>query len=420
MTQRKAAAAVVQPTPLHHPPTTTTTTTVHTNSNTTTQIPVAYAVSVTGCGSDPITEGGAVLAHSIRRAASLSSTSSTYSVGGIFALVHPSALECAQALEAVGYTVLVRETPVAVDEIQGEYLRSHIEANGCCGEKELIKLEAYTLTDYPLVVHLDLDVLVLQPLDTVFDLLLSPERVPEEQIQQTVQRKDRLPKGSAGSIQAAFTMDYNMVQPHVQYKPVQGGFLIIQPSLDVYQEYKDIIQKGDFRKNGGWGGQVGPFYGSMTFQGIIPYYYHVLHPGTSVELNRCQYNQMCDNPRTGRTKNDIVSGDCRTGESECTDCRTVPLESVVTTHFTLCQKPWWCLQHGEDAVQHRLCRKLTHAWYQIRSEMEQSWGRSGTGSGTYQPEQFYGYCASSGKKGYLPIAKPFGKAITDGAGAATA
>ena len=183
---------------------------------------------------------------------------------------------------------------------------------------------------------------------------------------------------------------------------------MIRPSMDVYNEFKDIVKKGDFREHGGWGGLVGPFYGSMTFQGIMPYYYDVLHPGEAIELNRCVVNQMCDNPRDQKTVKDVVHGNCRTGEENCEDCRSRPLEDVITTHYTLCQKPWLCIPQDQDMIQHRLCRKLHHEWYRIRSDMEKSWGRSGKGTGTWQPEQFYGYCSQMGNKGYIPIETPYG------------
>ena len=37
---------------------------------------------------------------------------------------------------------------VAVHQIRGQFLREHIQQNGCCGERELLKLWAYTLTQY--------------------------------------------------------------------------------------------------------------------------------------------------------------------------------------------------------------------------------------------------------------------------------
>ena len=177
-------------------------------------ITIGFAVTVTGCGSDPITEGAAVLKHSIHLASIHGNLGGRYSYQ-MYAIYHPDGERCATPLESLGYTLVKRDTPVAVNEIQGEYLRQNIEKNGCCGEKELIKLEgenailfvevvgwnlslwltnvslchplrlqiapttatcicsvAYTLIQHPVLVHLDLDVLVLRPLDALFDWML--------------------------------------------------------------------------------------------------------------------------------------------------------------------------------------------------------------------------------------------------------
>lgn len=197
----------------------------------------------------------------------------------------------------------------------------------------------------------------------------------------------------------------------MKYKPVQGGFLVLRPSMASYNEFVEIIREGDFREKGGWGGQVGPFYGSMTFQGLIPYFYDILHPNEAVELNRCIYNQMCDNPKDKPTVKDETHGRCRTNQETCEDCRSRPLEQVVTAHFTLCQKPWLCLPQDSDIIQQRLCRKLHHEWHRIRSDLERRWGRNEIGNGSYQPDQFFGHCNSNGKKGYLPIELPYGKEV---------
>lgn len=366
-----------------------------TENNTTTTI--AYAVTVTGCGTDPLMEGAAVLQHSIRTRAS------RHPYGAHFVVFYPpSASACVEPLQALGFELLPRQVMVNVSDIRGEFLRTQITSNGCCGEKELLKLEAYTLIQYPIVVHLDLDVLILKSMDDLYDAMLLQRPIPPA-ILQSQSQSQSIPH----PIRAFFTYDYNMVQPHVRYKPVQGGFLVLRPSLQVYQEFKDIVLEGDFRQGKGWGGQVGPFYGSMTFQGIIPYYYNVVKGGTqSLELNRCIYNQMADNPRTGKTVHDQVSGTCRTNTETCEDCRERPMDDIVTTHYTLCQKPWWCVPHTANVLQHRLCRQLTRVWYQVRSELERSWGRSGQGPGTYDVEQFYGYCTKAGKDGYVPMALP--------------
>lgn len=136
-----------------------------------TGVTIAWAVSITGCGADSITEGAAVLKHSIHL------TSIHGNLGGrydykMYAIYHPDGEKCAKTLEALGYTLVRRDTPVAVADIKGDFLRERIHKNGCCGEKELIKLEAYTLTDHPIVVHMDLDTLVLKPMDSLFDWML--------------------------------------------------------------------------------------------------------------------------------------------------------------------------------------------------------------------------------------------------------
>jgi hypothetical protein len=58
----------------------------------------------------------------------------------------------------------------------------------------------------------------------------------------------------------------------------------------------------------------------------------------------------------------------------------------------------------------RLCRRLIHEWFRLRSELEMSWGRNGTGPGVYDPDHFFGYCNDRGfEEGYLEIKLPYGK-----------
>lgn len=87
---------------------------------------IGYAVSVTGCGSDPLSEGAAVLKHSVHQA---SEAGGRYNYQ-MYAIVHPEGMSCGSQLGELGYKVLKRETPVAVKDIQGEFLRSRIEKNG--------------------------------------------------------------------------------------------------------------------------------------------------------------------------------------------------------------------------------------------------------------------------------------------------
>lgn len=374
---------------------------------------IAYAVSLTSCeeSTPSLIDGAAVLAHSIHLSSVRNPFSSSKYDYKMYAIVHDSAMACKPILEKLGYHVKQVDVPVPVADIQGDFLRENVHQNGCCGELEFIKLWAYTLIDHPYVVHLDLDTVVLKPMDELFDAATSGDRNlldasamwPRDRY---LTGNDGTSKGSTQPINAFFTRDYNMRSAGKRPVGVQGGFLVLRPSMQVFEEFQDIIRKGDFRQGSGWGGKgYGPFYGSMTFQGIIPYYYDELHPGTAVELNRCIYNQMADNPRDKRTVNDVVSGKCRDGRVDCEDCRVRNIDDIVTAHFTLCQKPWHCLPHDQDMLQHRLCRQLFGEWYRIRADLEQPNVHDGVvvGEGTFQPDHFRGFCKGSGKKGYIPL-----------------
>jgi alpha-N-acetylglucosamine transferase len=88
---------------------------------------------------------------------------------------------------------------------------------GCCGEKEFLKLYSYTLTDYPIVVHLDLDSLVLQPFDDLFDSMLNGDNgaLP-------VMHNKSVPE----KIHAFYTKDYNMIHPHHKVSFPSLGFAL--------------------------------------------------------------------------------------------------------------------------------------------------------------------------------------------------
>lgn len=356
---------------------------------------VAYVISLTACPSDgSLLDAAAVLAHSIK----LSNSTYPYK---LYAIAHPDTKSCLSDIEEFGYNILHRDTPVDVEEIRGEFLRRKIVDNGCCGEKELIKLWAYTLVDHPIAVHLDTDVLILHNLDKLFDVMLG--------------KGGNLPvafgKAVPTKVDAFITKDYNMVaQP--EKAGVQGGFLVLRPDMDVFQDYLDIVREGDFREGGGWAGKVGKFYGGMTFQGIVPYYYfhQTKRVVNAVELDRCYYNNMADNPMDKSTINDVLHGKCRDGREKCEDCRRMDVKNIVTAHFTLCQKPWLCMPHDQDIVQARLCKKLHSEWFKVRADLEDKvWERDRKdlkSFGGYHPDIFLGFCEKHGKRGYVPMQLP--------------
>jgi len=175
---------------------------------------------------------------------------------------------------------------------------------------------------------------------------------------------------------------------------------------------QEIVRVGDFTPGEGWGDSgVGYFWGGVTFQGLIPYYYDALHPGQSVELSRCVYNNMNDNPITevevhsgGKSKEKVKM--CTTGQpvGECEDCRIRPLEDIVSAHYTgSCMKPWTCRRNNLPSDES--CYKLAREWFSVRSELEQSWNRTGN----LDLDNYYDrYCSGKTPRKYIPIEEPYG------------
>jgi hypothetical protein len=248
---------------------------------------IAYAITVSGCPKNNgdsgdfgagIKDGAAILKHSIHLNSfrNYPQSQSLYDYK-MYALVHLEAESCARpALEPLGYEVLLRDVPVPLAEIEGQYLKEKVPSNGCCGEKEFVKLHAYTLIQHPVVVHLDLDTLVLKPMDRLYDVMINGAPKDGSNGGVDVAFGDPLipfPATDANQINAFFTRDYNMAHLGMKHAGVQGGFLVLRPSLDVYNEFVSIIRKGDFRSNGGWGGMgFGPFYGVSAFS-LVPISY---------------------------------------------------------------------------------------------------------------------------------------------------
>ena len=242
---------------------------------------------------------------------------------------------------------------------------------------------------------MDIDMIVLNPLDAILDLILESRRPTEDHHLMYPDRK--IPD----DIWLLYTNDYAMIVPGRNRKPTQGGFVVLKPNRTIYKEIVEIVLEGNYSR--GWGGVTGKYWGSMTVQGLLPYYFQILHPGHAVELNWCRHDNMNAPPRE--------NGVCYNQQPECEDCRTRRIDEVYSVHFTNCQKPFTChlLNVVHPKPEKRLCQEMHLAWFQFRSEMERSWGRLGKGNGTGVYEtNFRGYCHRYGEIGYEPIRQPYG------------
>lgn len=209
---------------------------------------IAYAVSITKCKKNSVMFDGASV---VRQSIKLASRHSKYDYHMI-AFLHPDAEVCGPRLENLGYDVQVRDTPFNETQIQNPML-IEAQGNSCCGTKEYLKLYSYLMLEFPVVVHLDLDTLVLKPMDDLFDLMLDPSfnrsRIPAMWLK---------PEEFPPRVDFMFTRDYNMVDPP-RRKPrqigVQGGFLIVRPNATDFERLVDtILSGGNFSIGSGWGG----------------------------------------------------------------------------------------------------------------------------------------------------------------------
>lgn len=355
-----------------------------------------------------------------------------------------------QTYKSAGYLGLTRSSTGPLARSPGERedtLRVKIHNDGCCGYTETLKLHVYGLVEHPIAVHLDLDSLLLRPMDDLFDAMLGVKSGKDLPL--ATGAKTKTPDYTK-TIDAAFTRDYNQVNspsPEAQVG-YQGGFLAVRTSNEVLERYKEILQRGEFiltpdAQKRGWGGKFGAFYGSQTFQGLVPYYYEEVAPKDAhneIELDRCRYNQMADNPRKSTYKFPRATPldakamgfrdtkKCRDGRKDCsdTDCQRVHPNETVTTHFTFCKKPWDCSEGLPGTVADDTCKGLLREWFAIRAELEDWWlllGKSGEEVSYWTTESlaaiqkqrglnalsghYLGYCkASDDKHAYLSMIEP--------------
>ena len=242
----------------------------------------AYAVSITSCGpklSARLYDAAAVLRKSIELNSYPLNKESRYGAKFYsFTLKQPDGSDpavvdrCYQLLQKAGWDPLPQDPPIypsLIKEPEGAVLKMGIGSDGCCGDRELIKLSTYKLIDHEFAVHLDLDTLVLHPMDELFDAMyFGPQteegrrariQLAEVAAPTYINRRNTGNPAKSGirnatdvlaniTVDAFFTKDYNMIIPgkHEQKVGVQGGFLAVRPSMDTYTHLLSLVYSGEF------------------------------------------------------------------------------------------------------------------------------------------------------------------------------
>jgi hypothetical protein len=312
-------------------------------------IRIGYAITVSHCPPEiehpAVSDGPRVLAYSIEKA---HQQSSRYPNFNLLAIVQEGSEPCTKEIEQAGYEIVLRPNPINITSIPSPIYQQLIQENGCCGASEFTKLYAYTLTDYDIIVHLDNDVLLLHPLDELFDSITEQKQ-----------------------LELIYTRDHiqvNLNEPRNAKKlPIQGGFFILRPNLDRFHEMRALIHTGNFTREDGWfHSKIGNFWGDSTIQGFMSYVYSELHPQHGLEVNRCIYNNLIVDPPRHE------DGTCKTeAADDCDDCQTMPLSRIRLLHFAACQKPWVCAWPvWRKETPPMLCQYAHQAWFRMRHEME--------------------------------------------------
>lgn len=225
----------------------------------------------------------------------------------LVALVDESVKEVLPILKILGFKVVVKKMPIDIRKIKQDQLRNDIKTDGCCGPSELMKLWAWTMTEYEVVLLLDADVQFHKNFDELFDSLET----------------------TLGWTHGAGAF--------INQELFNGGFLLIRPNRKHFDEICELLLEGDFQGGAAWKGSgIGWCYGGRTIQGILPYYYLKRANDDHMEYERCKYNNMVEIER----------------------CRKWKFDDVTANHFTVCLKPWYC-----NRLPWRLCRKFTDMWW---------------------------------------------------------
>ena len=249
---------------------------------------IAYVISITSCSpkfAASTKDMAAVLKKSIDMHSWPRNPNSRYK-SEAFVLGTPETAHsrCIAMLQKAGFTHRVVDLPVQLPDIAhvegAENLPQSMPSNGCCGEKEFLKLHVYSMTDFQVALHLDLDTLLVQPLDPLFDAMIqSPQTEEGLQARQRLfapplthsdnnnnnksMNQSDFPYRRLASalyepdvpleeltINAYYTRDYNMYPRRVQKMGgkvgIQGGVMIVRPNNETRDEIVQLVQMGQF------------------------------------------------------------------------------------------------------------------------------------------------------------------------------
>lgn len=277
----------------------------------------------------------------------------------MYGIVHTDAAVCTgsdgsqydlvKTLQELGYYVEIFDEAVYAGEVAGTspYVAQNTDFT------DAVALHAYRLTNHPLAFVLDPTVIMLQPIDELYDALIADT-----------------------TAKAAYSLKPDGL--------VDTSMLIIKPSLTEFDAIKESFKTTPYDTSTGWGGSgIGAGGGDGAgLAGVLTHYYSA---NPALEVDRCTYNNGNDPA-----------------------CKTMAIGDVKIARATsdVCGSPWDCTydNSGWDAETEALCRSILYEWSRKRADFEDNhWDKPNTVSrtGSFQSDVYLGYCdGSGGKTGY--------------------
>ncbi len=115
--------------------------------------------------------------------------------------------------------------------------------SNCCGEYEYGKLDGWLLIEYDYIFMLDWDIKILHPIDELFYCMESNK--------------------------------FDFINTKGGYSPFNGGFLILKPNIDVYNDMRYILKYGVYNDENSWfNSKIEFFHGAETNQGFLFWYFY--------------------------------------------------------------------------------------------------------------------------------------------------
>jgi len=253
------------------------------------------------------------------------------------ALVHPVATECpieggidgdtydrVKLLQSENYRVEIMGHPITDSALAAAnpYIAENIEND--VGIRDSTKLQAWSMTLHPVVVLMDYDIVLQQPLNADIDSLLADANLKGYYIQSA---PDEI-TGGAG---------------------VDTDFMIIKPSVEELDNIVNSYLNTPYDPVTGWNGQGHhDFKGGMGISGFLSYYF--ANDAGYVQLDRCTYAHTADDDCLA-TVNFSDAKAAKVMKNVCGNPRDCPYDH-----------PHWS-QDKKEACEsmHRKCKSFDHA-----------------------------------------------------------